>query len=479
MLSKTVLLGIFAIVLAYLYSHWRQLTLQSQDEVEQSIIDSWNASIFEPKSKFNRISVGINCNLDLIVSGTGLLSALDKRPGDPLDSVSLDNLDDLTNTFTHYFLKGAAAERTFTDQKIYKHIIDTAEKLPVKHHYVGGNAALIAVKVATLFPERKVQLVGPIGPGLLELLPSSIHIPENSRISDDEVHLIMEYGLDEKWHQVTSPVANRFITSFDESNGKLTMLGKFFSDLDEFNPDLVVISGLHLLDTQTTGFITSKLTEISEGLRNIPITIPVHLELASMANSDLMKQILKKVLPEVTSLGLNEQELSFSSYVAGGPHSGDFLTRTGQPEIHKISDMVLWILQEYGYSSKNPNSRLTRVHFHSLTYHIVGVVPGAWHNTESAVAAGTRMAGRQACDAQQLSPPDIELRIPQTFKLFSGDVDHHFDEKKPVLSWQRSGYHFSFSPVLVCISPLKTVGLGDAISATGLMFSEFDISYRT
>jgi ADP-dependent glucokinase len=185
-----------------------------------------------------------------------------------------------------------------------------------------------------------------------------------------------------------------------------------------------------------------------------------------------------QVLPGVTSLGLNEQELSFSAHVADGPHFDDFHTRTGQPEIHKISDMILWILKTYGYSKENPSSRLTRVHFHSLTYHIVGTLPSAWHNTQSAVAAGTRMAGRQACDVNKLSPPDIELRIPGTFKLFSGQDDYTFDENNPVFSWEREGFYFVFSPVLVCISPLKTVGLGDAISATGLMYSDFDISYR-
>jgi len=180
----------------------------------------------------------------------------------------------------------------------------------------------------------------------------------------------------------------------------------------------------------------------------------------------------------VTSLGLNEQELTFLSFVAGGPHSDYYHTRTGQPEIHKVSDIVLWILKTYGYSKTNPDSRLTRVHFHSLTFHIIGTLPGAWHNSESAVAAGTRTAGRQACDVPRLSSPDIELRIPHTFQIYSGSKIQHFDENNPVLKWKKDGFQFVFSPVLVCINPLKTVGLGDAISATGLMYSQYDSTYR-
>ena len=176
----------------------------------------------------------------------------------------------------------------------------------------------------------------------------------------------------------------------------------------------------------------------------------------------------------VDSLGLNEQELSFSSQAVGGPHHDDYLTRSDQPEIHKMSDMVLWLLQTYGYSKNNPKSRLTRVHFHSLTYHIIGVVPDAWTNSESAIAAGTRLAGRQACDVGDLSPEEVDLRIPDSFKLFSGDIERQFNHTNPVLSWTRKGLHFVFSPVLVCHEPKRTVGLGDAISATGLMYSQFN-----
>ena len=105
----------------------------------------------------------------------------------------------------------------------------------------------------------------------------------------------MEYDLNEKWEGLTSPVANRFITSYDESNSKLTSLRKFFHDLNNFDSDLILLSGLHLLETQSTGFITAKIAEMKEGLEKIPEDIPVHLELASMASEDLVKAILDQV----------------------------------------------------------------------------------------------------------------------------------------------------------------------------------------
>ena len=177
------------------------------------------------------------------------------------------------------------------------------------------------------------------------------------------------------------------------------------------------------------------------------------------------------MISKVTALGLNEQELSFASHALKGPHS-DLFKEEGQPSIHKVTDIIVWILQNFGRSADHSEQMsLTRVHFHSLTYHIIGTIPGTWQNVPSAVAAGTRMAGQQACDTDILNPNDMELRIPRRFKLFSGDDARLFDPESPVISFTHKGFEFSFSPVLVCKVPLKTVGLGDAISATGLLYS--------
>ena len=46
------------------------------------------------------------------------------------------------------------------------------------------------------------------------------------------------------------------------------------------------------------------------------------------------------------------------------------------------------------------------------------------------------------------------------------------DPADPVTVWGRGNVTFHLSPVLVCKQPLRTVGLGDAISAEGLVYSE-------
>jgi len=141
----------------------------------------------------------------------------------------------------------------------------------------------------------QIQLTGPVGPVLKNLLPTHILIPRDTQIAKDEVHLIMEYGLHEKWGNLQSPAANRFITSYDQSNSELIMLDKFFAELKPFSPELVILSGLHLLETQPLSMVTEKMDQVRDGLRNVPVSIPVHLELASMANEKNVKLIVEQV----------------------------------------------------------------------------------------------------------------------------------------------------------------------------------------
>lgn len=141
----------------------------------------------------------------------------------------------------------------------------------------------------------QIQYIGPVGPQLLKLFPESLTIPKSSHIPQDEIHLIMEYKVGEFWGPVTAPVATRFITSYDESNSKVTMLETFFENLDNFNPDLVLLSGLHMLEGQSEEFFSERLAFVKKSLKNIPVTLPVHLELASMANKNLVRKLLEEV----------------------------------------------------------------------------------------------------------------------------------------------------------------------------------------
>lgn len=172
-------------------------------------------------------------------------------------------------------------------------------------------------------------------------------------------------------------------------------------------------------------------------------------------------------------MGLNEQELLFLSQAGGGPH-GTLPTWKGVPDVGRVSDILLWILEHHGHANPSSESRLTRIHFHTLAYHILASVDGFWGNQAAAVMAGARVASSQACGLATVDATRAQLKAPLEFYDSSAEPRRQLtlDPARPITVWCRGNVTFHLTPVLVCRQPLRTVGLGDAISAEGLVYSQ-------
>ncbi|XP_063170640.1 ADP-dependent glucokinase isoform X2 [Candoia aspera] len=438
---------------------------------EGSMAAAWDALITRPAKQWNKVAVGVNACVDVVLSGVKLLQALGFHGEDGKDHPILHSPAALEEAFVHFMGKGAAAERFFSDADAFHHIAQTASDFPGAQLYVGGNAALIGQKIAS-HPDLKVLLCGPIGPKLHELLDENVMVPPESLQELDEYHLILEYQAGEEWGELRAPNANRFIFSHDLSNGAMNMLEVFVSSLEEFRPDLVVLSGFHMMEGQARELRQKRLLQAVTSISDIPMDVPIHLELAGMTDPDLMREIIHQIFLLVNSIGLNEQELLFLTQAALGPHAS-LASWDGVPDVGVVSDIIFWILKEHGRTSAKA-SGLTRIHFHTLAYHLLATVDGYWANQVAAVAAGARVAGTQACATQTIDVSKVFLKAPLEFATskMEGAPRVSLNPKEPVSEWHRNGITFHYTPVLVCKSPLRTVGLGDAISAEGLLYSE-------
>lgn len=178
-------------------------------------------------------------------------------------------------------------------------------------------------------------------------------------------------------------------------------------------------------------------------------------------------------MPIVSSIGLNEQELLFLSQAGEGPHS-ELAAWKGVPDVGRVSDILLWILEQHGRSDPSSEADLTRIHFHTLAYHILATVDGYWGNQAAAVMAGARVASTQACGLRSVDPSKVEVKAPLEFHSSHGEPREKLtlNPAAPVTAWRRGNVTFHLTVVLVCKQPLRTVGLGDAISAEGLVYSE-------
>ncbi|XP_068595634.1 ADP-dependent glucokinase [Brachionichthys hirsutus] len=446
---------------------------QSQNGVEHVIAAAWETMITLPNWQWSKVAIGVNACVDVVVSGVGLLQALAVDPGTGRDHEVLNSEEDLKEIFVHYMQRGAAAERFFSNEEIFQRIAHVAAEDPAAQFYVGGNAALIGQKLAT-YPSLAVLLCGPVGPKLHELLDDQIVVPPESLQETDEFHLILEYQAGETWGLTRAPQANRFIFSHDMSNGRMSSLETFVASMDEFQPELVVLSGFHMMEGLGRDTWEERLRESVSVMSAIRKDIPIHLELASMTDKDYMNRIMLEFMPLVSSVGLNEQELLFLSQAGQGPHA-DAASWHAVPDIGRVSDCLLWILERYGRSEPSSEAELTRIHFHTLAYHILASVDGYWGNQEAAAMAGARVASSQACGLESVDASRVELRAPLEFhsSYFEPRETLSLNPLEPVTVWRRGNVTFCLAPVLICLHPLRTVGLGDAISAEGLLYSEF------
>lgn len=327
-----------------------------------------------------------------------------------------------------------------------------------------------------LYVHMQVMLVGPLGNQLRKLLHKDILIPDFlSPSSKDEIHVILEYSSGIQWGEVKSFCANRVIFSHDVSNSNMVALDYVEDSVNEFKPDLAILSGAHLLGDQGQEVWKQRLNDTAMILEIVLNSVPVHWELATIGNLHFFQQLAESLFPRIESLGLNEQELLSVAKSSSAPF--DFNSIPQKPGIECVSDLLHWLMLRYS-SVSGRQSTLTRVHLHSLTFHVIAVVQGGpWHNNKQAVMAGARIAGLQACDTNAFNSYDFKLLNPEQFHVSRADIPLSkkvMYSKDGCIQWSRNGIHYYLSPVLVCNNPAKTVGLGDAISALGLVYSEFN-----
>lgn len=141
---------------------------------------------------------------------------------------------------------------------------------------------------------------------------------------------------------------------------------------------------------------------------------------------------------------------------------------------------------------------LVRVHFHCLAFHVIAMAhaadarpPPPWGAARAAVAAGSVAATLQACGGggggDALHGRDLSFLAPRS--IIAGDPEAGggapgrvaLTAESPVGEWSWAVapgggggtarvVEFAFAPVVVCAVPARTVGLGDAISAAGLLW---------
>ncbi|RVE42796.1 hypothetical protein evm_012553 [Chilo suppressalis] len=429
-----------------------------------------------------RVALGYGACHDLFVNATKLLD-FNELKGSPEHFNEISNKDEFLKSFAYFFKHGAAAERFMSNSKLYDEVIEKALGLDDTRWAIGGNAPLMAKR---FFMEGwKVLFAAKMSQKLKSYIPNDIQIVGdeiNEEVKDD-IHMILEYKADELFGIYKAPRANRYIVHNDENNPLLSSLEKFGESLPKFGPNLLVISGLQMMDNYPFkkddhhDLRAERLDLVKQQILSQSKTTLTHFEMASYVDLELLLHLTTKVLPYVDSVGMNEQELSnLCSVLEYGKVS---IVADSNPRVATALDQMRKIFHLIREKNKihNSNRILTRIHVHTLAYQAILTVKSSnWKRTEAAVAKASLTAHRYVCNNQNIALDKSKLLLDDSFSTTTDNDNNSrvfFEPSKPVACWDEvvhgASVEICVAPVLICTEAQLTAGAGDNISAAGLV----------
>jgi len=423
-----------------------------------------------------KIAVGYGACKDLFVDAKNVIGNL--RPKGSLKNFNeINSMDELLEMFGYFFEHGAAAERFCPNDELFEKLVETAYN--VKDHRValGGNAPVMGRRFA--LEGANVLLAAKMSKPFKDNTHESIKVTGED-IKDDDIHLILEYKRNEIWSDLQTPRANRFIVHSDRNNPTLSSVEGFEAPLEDFKPDLLVVSGLQMMDNYpfAQGERQARLKKVMNQMQAQSLTkTRIHFEMASFVDDALLQELTEFVIPNADSLGMNEQELP--NLLSMLLHGNISVVSDSNPRTAVTLDQMRDV---YKVLSGNPERPLTRLHLHTLAYQAILVTEGSpWKNTRFAAAKASLTANRHVCASQQVDIDKALLLMDDSFAISAkaGSKRRAFNGERPVACWKEvvsdvpkganPNIEICLAPNLVCAEAKQTAGCGDNISAAGLI----------
>ncbi|KAM7406290.1 hypothetical protein PAMP_000676 [Pampus punctatissimus] len=276
--------------------------------------------------------------------------------------------------------------------------------------------------------------------------------------------------------------AAEYIIHSDDHNPYLASMEEFAEKLQDFEPDLLVVGGLQMMDNFPfqSGERDALLSRLADLLSSSSPSIGIHFEMASFVEESIMEDLLHYVIPHADSLGMNEQELpNLLSLLKG---SNITVLSDPNPRVATVLDQMREVYRLINQHYKDVNAEndsantkgkpLTRLHVHTLAFQAMIVTHGSqWKNTMSATAKASLTANRHVCGSNDIDPSKARLIMDDSFSVSrqEGSQRIPLQETRPVSCWDEEDYEICVAPVLVCTEVYQTAGGGDNISAAGLV----------
>nr|XP_027202741.1 ADP-dependent glucokinase-like [Dermatophagoides pteronyssinus] len=461
--------------------------------LEQLLKAEQNVSL----AKSSRIAIGLGVCTDLVIRALDIFDQFDS-PDDAQPHDHIDNWSKFLELFAYYFQRGAASERYIKSKQVYQKLINLIEekKIPTKEA-IGSNAPLISLRFAQEGFEN-ILLGAQITEKLLKKFPNNIEI-SGPIIDQDDYHLILEYNINEQWNQYRSPRANRLIVHSDDNNVKLLSRTKFFKQLPNFRPDLLVLTGLHMLDNSPIDFQIRQqaIEDLAKDLEQFRLEnqeVRTHFEMAAFTENRLLDSVVNQIFPHIDSFGMNEQEATnLLSLMKFGniSYSSNPFPRVAYvlDEMRELFSLLESIGNNEQHQQQQQHRRISRIHVHTLAYQVVmtrideKLNRSIWKSNRQAMAKASLTAYRYTCNLPEIDLKQVNILLDDSFAITSNEQQNveRVQLNEAIRCWQenldnshltgkKTRVEICLAIGMVCTNVLQTVGAGDNISASGLMF---------
>lgn len=458
--------SVIIIASAYFYNQYQaSLYLSKLEDTLKGLLKEELSVSIDPGTK---VAIGFGSCQDIIVQSKEVV--FDQPPKIPEHFYSVSNKEEFLKVLAYYYRHGAAAERFISNSSFFSELVALAKQAPSARYHIGGNAPVMANRFVKEGCE--VLLGAQLSKSLASQFSPKVTI-SGPFIEEDDIHLLLEYPAGQRWGSHIPPRANRFIVHNDHQNPQLASFDYFVKKLDGYNPDLLVVGGLQMMDnfpmSQTS--LLEQLEKVRDLMKNQPDNIPVHFEMASYSDESLLRSLVDKVIPYSDSLGMNEQELPNLYQIL--KYGNVSLISESRPRIAVILDgmrEIFKLLQ--GIKETNGRRKLTRLHVHTLAFQaIMTDKSSVWKNTKAAAAKSSLTAHRHTCGSDTIDVKKAKLIMDDAFTTSMNSDARRvpFDAKDPISCWDEDKVRVCIAPVLVCTEVMQTGGGGDNISSAGLV----------
>lgn len=461
-------IAILVVVGAYLY--YERVT--HQDKHVLAVLDGLMSVEREnPLLGTPRVASSFEVTIDYIVDSVQLLRSMRLDPPEeakPHDVVKSEK--ELLETFAFFFNHSAASSRYVENKDLFHDMATKSLGIQGTRKVVGGSGLQIGKRLA--MEGCHVLVAADSTTELMKMLPENVSTV-GSLVDNDDIHLLLEYPAHLLWGKFKSQRANRLVLHSDEHNPYLRSLDKFQEKIQEFSPNVLVVSGLHMLDN-FPGFNDGESANILNRLSSFleAQQIPIHFEMAPFHQETFFGELLQYIIPYASSMGMNEQELP--NLLSKLLYGNVTVVSSQKPRVAKVLDLMRDVYKacKENYKMGKQMRQLTRLHVHTLAFQAILTTKGSnWKNTKAAAAKASLTATRFVCGSKKIDPKKSKLFMDDSFSksIVPGSPKIVFNSSSPVSCWDEHDYEICVAPVLVCTQVFQTGGGGDHITAGGLV----------